>query len=104
MGAPMEIIVFWLLFCAIAGAIASSKGRGFLPWFFYAMPIPIVTIIWALALKKKPVLSDQRGGAVEDMKKCEHCAEPIRLDAKICRFCNRDVAVVSIVRQEAAEA
>ncbi|ASM76021.1 hypothetical protein VITFI_CDS0242 [Vitreoscilla filiformis] len=29
----------------------------------------------------------------EGLKKCPHCAELIKPDAKVCRYCGREVAV-----------
>ena len=81
----------------ITGAIASSKGRDFFPWFLFGCLLAIVAIPCALLLQPDQATADRRaleGGAA---RKCPHCAEIIRLEANVCRFCGRDVAAPDLV-------
>lgn len=45
-----------------------------------------LVILYALFSKKrKPI-------AVQETKQCRFCAEPIRFEARICRYCNQSAA------------
>lgn len=89
----MGFFVFWMILGAISGAIASSKGRNFWAWFLYGLLLAIVAIPWAIMLKPNREIMDRRAIERRDLKKCEHCAELIRPDAKVCRYCGRDVGL-----------
>lgn len=84
-------IVLWLLvlytsICVHVGLIAKRKGRSpvtFSILSFFASPL-IMGII--LAVMKNEIAVDAQG-----LKKCPKCAEDIKKEAIICKFCNSEV-------------
>lgn len=83
-------IFFASIFGFIAAAIASSKGHPAGRWFIYGFLLAIVAIPHALLLRPTNE-AEQKTALAEGKKKCPHCAEMIQPDAKVCRFCGRDV-------------
>lgn len=85
-------VEFWIIlficgvFGCISGAIANGKGRNFFVWFLYGFVIPLVAIIHAIVLKKNDQALKEEG-----YKKCPYCAEMIRGEAKVCRYCGKDL-------------
>ncbi|ODS01542.1 hypothetical protein AUC71_03100 [Methyloceanibacter marginalis] len=82
----MEIlIVLWLGLAVAIGAIASNKGRNFFGWFLLSLllsPLIAGVLLAAAGSKQTSVPSASAHGW-----SCVHCAEPIRIEAKICPHC-----------------
>lgn len=85
----MEFVLIWFLFGMAAGIIAHAKGRSGCGWFllgFMLGPFGLIVIFLPSAANKmqqKAVSNGQAG----PYRKCPHCAEPVRLEARRCRFC-----------------
>jgi hypothetical protein len=88
----MEILIIAILIGLVPAAIAKSKGRSFGLWWFYGAALFIVALPHSLIMKANNEAIEQQQLA-EGMKKCNHRAEFIKPDAKVCRYCGRDVAV-----------
>ena len=84
-----------LLILALIGLppalIARHKGANFLQWWLYGALLFPIALIHALVRKpNRPLVEAQRLQSGEG-KRCRFCAEMIRAEAKVCRYCGRDV-------------
>lgn len=107
----MEILFIMVLGAILSGMMASSKGRNVQIWVLLGACFPLISLLVLVIIKdlkaeaeaaqrmidsenlrRMSVASQTTGPSTpaSDMKTCPHCAEPIKLAAKICRFCNRD--------------
>lgn len=86
----MGFLIISILIGLIPAAIASGKGKSFVLWWIYGAALFIVALPHSLLMKADL-------GAVEakqiasGIKKCKHCAELIKEEAKVCKHCGRDV-------------
>ena len=83
MGWTILVIFSWIIAGAIVAVIANEKGKTMTTWFFYGFLCPPLAIFFLLLSDK----SSSNGKYV----KCPYCAEFIKKEAKICRYCNKKI-------------
>jgi hypothetical protein len=87
----VEILILAALIGLLPAFIAQSKGRSFVGWWIYGALLFIVALPHALMLKPDRRELDARAIDTGDLRKCPSCAELVRREAKVCRFCQRDL-------------
>ncbi len=86
----MDFIIWFILVGLIPAVIARNKGRSFVLWWFYGAVLFIVALPHALLMKKDNATLERRQLS-QGMQKCQFCAELIKADALVCRYCGKDV-------------
>lgn len=88
----------------IPANIAKSKGRSFGLWWFYGWMLFIVALIHAASLPYDQTGPDRPSEAApEQRRKCPQCAEYVKREAKVCRFCGYDLTPILEAEAAAAE-
>lgn len=88
----MEILLFWLGLSVIVGVAANTRGRNGVGWFFISILIsPLLAGLLVLAL---PRIETQAQLDKRNMRPCPLCAEPIRMEARLCPHCRSEVSPV----------
>jgi hypothetical protein len=85
----MEIVVVAVLIGLIPAAIAQGKGHSFLAWWVFGAFLFIIALPLAILLKPNTATVEAMQ-AGEGMRECPHCAEMIKREAKVCRYCGRE--------------
>ena len=87
-------IFFWLAFSVAVGIFAAKRGRDGFLWVVISLFIsPLLGFIFVAASanlmeqEKEEAAEREKAEELANSKKCPQCAELVKLEAKICRFC-----------------
>ena len=88
----MGIVIGWIIFSCIAGAIARNKGNSFAGAFFVSILLsPLIGILIALVQKPNNAAIEKEQLGSGTMKKCPYCAEIVKREATVCKHCGRSI-------------
>lgn len=92
----------WFIFSILAGAIAESKGRSGVGYFFLSVFLtPLIGIVAAAFMSSLKVPA---GVDARERVPCFKCAELVLPEAAVCKHCGADLAAHRALMQRKAQA
>ncbi len=93
----MLYVLIWLA-CGVAAAmIYSGKGRSGGAAFLLGLFLGPIGVLLAALTPADPAGQEAKALQGGTMKKCPNCAELVKAEAAVCRFCNHQFVTAPIV-------
>lgn len=91
----IPIVIYSIVCSVITSAVAESRGRDSTGWSYIGFLLGVFGLILVLALPKDTVMMEKISISSGCMRKCPHCAELVKPEATICRYCNRELPPIT---------
>ena len=94
------MIAGWIILSILCGFLASSNGRSGVGYFFLSLLLsPLIGFIAVLIAGEDKEELENTKIASRESKKCPDCAESIKFEAKVCRYCGKEQDVSIFVEK-----
>lgn len=80
------IIICWIVMGVLCALIALAKRRSGLGWFFLGCLFGPLALLFAAAMSATP---RAQGEPAHTLKTCPYCAEPVKIQAVVCKHCGQ---------------
>lgn len=93
----MGLLLFWVAMAMLVAFLASQKGRTTHLWFLYGLFIWPIALVHVVFTSQNAAAAEARTLAAGDQRKCPACAELVKREAVICRYCRTELAPLSVL-------
>jgi len=88
--------VIWIVCIAVGMAICQERGRSTLDGLLLGLLLGPIGVIICVVLPTDVNALEKTALRSGEMRKCPYCAEPVRPQATVCRYCGRDIPIAPL--------